>query len=435
MASRANPYEPRGPDGSLERKPLEDRHVRVARARSRSLCAWRRGRDEEHRPEHTGAGRVRPDGQDPRRRVQAARRRERPRPERHTSHERSGVQGHGRRRRRRCLDHRRRPERPLAVRSWQLEPDRDERHAVLVQFEIAGDPTDAIEKVGPVVDKVGEVQKAHPQLFVGEFGDASAPAGADEAAGKDLAKAGMLSLPITLIILAVAFGALVAAGIPLLLGLTAVFATFGLIALPSQVLPMAMEVPAIVLLIGLAVGVDYSMFYLRRVREERAAGRSTTACDRGGRCHLRPLGADLGPDRDGGHGRHVPHRRQDVRLVRRCDDHGRRDRGARLADRPAGAALEARRPGRPGRFPFLGGAGTVARGRFWDAIINRVLKRPGSRQSSPPASCSPSPPPALSLHMVKPGPDTFPQSIPMVKAYRQACSRPSPARRFPPTSS
>ena len=65
-----------------------------------------------------------------------------------------------------------------------------------------------------------------------------------------------------------------AAGIPLLLGLTAVFATFGLIALPSQLLPMANEAHAMVLLIGLAVGVDYSMFYLKRERQERAAGRS-----------------------------------------------------------------------------------------------------------------------------------------------------------------
>ena len=87
----------------------------------------------------------------------------------------------------------------------------------------------------------------------------------------------MLSLPITLIILVIAFGALVAAGIPLLLALTAVFATFGLVALPSHVLPMATQAPAIVLLIGLAVGVDYSMFYLQREREERAAGRSERA--------------------------------------------------------------------------------------------------------------------------------------------------------------
>ena len=74
-----------------------------------------------------------------------------------------------------------------------------------------------------------------------------------------------------------AFGALVAAGIPLLLALTAVFATFGLVALPSQLMPVAEEAGALVLLIGLAVGVDYSMFYLKREREERAAGRSERA--------------------------------------------------------------------------------------------------------------------------------------------------------------
>ena len=73
-----------------------------------------------------------------------------------------------------------------------------------------------------------------------------------------------------------AFGASLAAGIPLLLGLTAVFATFGLIALPSLV-PVALEAYAMVLLIGLAVGVDYSMFYLKRARQERAAGRSERA--------------------------------------------------------------------------------------------------------------------------------------------------------------
>ena len=55
------------------------------------------------------------------------------------------------------------------------------------------------------------------------------------------------------------------------------FGTFGLVALASHVLPMANEVPALVLLVGLAVGVDYSMFYLRREREERAKGRSERA--------------------------------------------------------------------------------------------------------------------------------------------------------------
>ena len=58
-----------------------------------------------------------------------------------------------------------------------------------------------------------------------------------------------------------------------------------------------------VLLIGLAVGVDYSMFYLKRERQERAAGRSERGCARGCRRNLRPLGAHLRVDGDGGDGR------------------------------------------------------------------------------------------------------------------------------------
>jgi len=150
-------------------------------------------------------------------------------------------------------------------------------HAVLVDFKIAGPKDKSPDKIKPVTDAVAAAQAAHPGFFVGEMGEASAAKAVDGQYGKDLAKAGMLSLPITLLILLVTFGALVAAGIPLLLALTAVFATFGLVAIPSHLLPMPMEMPALVLLIGLAVGVDYTMFYLRREREERAKGRSERA--------------------------------------------------------------------------------------------------------------------------------------------------------------
>ena len=68
-----------------------------------------------------------------------------------------------------------------------------------------------------------------------------------------------------------------AAGLPLLIGITAVMAALGLVALPSELLPVDANLPAVILLIGLAVGVDYSLFYLRREREERAAGRSEGA--------------------------------------------------------------------------------------------------------------------------------------------------------------
>jgi RND superfamily putative drug exporter len=80
-----------------------------------------------------------------------------------------------------------------------------------------------------------------------------------------------------LLILIFAFGALVAAGIPVLLAITGVGATLGLVAAVSHIAPMDPAVSEVVLLIGMAVGVDYSLFYMRRERDERAAGRSEEA--------------------------------------------------------------------------------------------------------------------------------------------------------------
>jgi uncharacterized membrane protein YdfJ with MMPL/SSD domain len=150
-------------------------------------------------------------------------------------------------------------------------------HSALVDFKLTGEAEDAETIVLPVENAVASVKKAHPDVFIGEFGEGSTNRELNEVFAKDLEKAGMLSLPVTLVILVVAFGALVAAGIPLLLALSAVMATMGLIALPSQVLPVDENLSALVLLIGLAVGVDYSLFYLKREREERAAGRSEAA--------------------------------------------------------------------------------------------------------------------------------------------------------------
>ena len=124
-------------------------------------------------------------------------------------------------------------ERPLAARPARGAISKD-RHAALVEFEIRGDKDKAVDKIEPVLDARRRGAAGPSGFFIGEFGDASAQKGVETAYGDDLAKAGQLSLPITLIILVLAFGALVAAGIPLLLALTAVFATFGLVALPSH---------------------------------------------------------------------------------------------------------------------------------------------------------------------------------------------------------
>ena len=144
---------------------------------------------------------------------------------------------------------------------------------MLVNFKLRGDETQAEESVGPILDATKRVQAANPDVYVGEFGSASANKALSKAFEDDFKKAETLSLPITLLILVFAFGALVAAGVPLLLGLSAVMAALGLVALPSQIVPLGENTASIILLVGLAVGVDYTLFYLRREREERAAGR------------------------------------------------------------------------------------------------------------------------------------------------------------------
>jgi uncharacterized membrane protein YdfJ with MMPL/SSD domain len=144
--------------------------------------------------------------------------------------------------------------------------------SVRVDLKINGDDDQTANLIDPVIAGVAKAKADNPQVYVGQFGDASASKAIDKSFSDDFKKAETLSIPITLIILVVAFGALVAAGVPLLLGLTAVMATLGLVAIPSQFLPMDDTVSSVVLLVGLAVGVDYTLFYLRREREEKRAG-------------------------------------------------------------------------------------------------------------------------------------------------------------------
>ena len=149
--------------------------------------------------------------------------------------------------------------------------------AAIVRFDIRGDPDKAAGKIDPVLAAVDKTKAEHPGLFIGEFGAASAEKGIGDSIARDFERAGLLSVVVTIAILVVAFGALVAAGIPLLLALSGVLATLGLLAIPSHVWPVDDNTSAVVLLIGLAVGVDYSLFYVKREREERAAGRTENA--------------------------------------------------------------------------------------------------------------------------------------------------------------
>jgi uncharacterized membrane protein YdfJ with MMPL/SSD domain len=150
-------------------------------------------------------------------------------------------------------------------------------HTAIVEWDMKGDNDLATKRIDAFTKATDGVAKAHPTFFVGEAGSISSGKALNDMFNSQLAKAGERSIPLTLLILLLVFGAIVAAGVPLLLALTAVAGTIGLVALPSHLVPMDSNVSAVLLLVGLAVGVDYSLFYLKREREERAAGKSHQA--------------------------------------------------------------------------------------------------------------------------------------------------------------
>jgi RND superfamily putative drug exporter len=144
--------------------------------------------------------------------------------------------------------------------------------SLLVAFELRGDGATADSRVQPVLDAVAGAQRDHPAFTVAEFGAASANHALNETVGKDFSHAEKLSIPLTFLILLFAFGAFVAAGVPVLLAFSAVLASLGLSSLVSHVAHASDATSSVILLIGMAVGVDYSLFYVKREREERAAG-------------------------------------------------------------------------------------------------------------------------------------------------------------------
>jgi uncharacterized membrane protein YdfJ with MMPL/SSD domain len=300
-------------------------------------------------------------------------------------------------------------------RAGQIAPS---RHAAIVEFEIRGKKTNAADKLGPVLKSVDDAQKAHPGLYIGEFGEASAAKATDTAFANDLKSAGALSIPLTLIILVFAFGALVAAGIPLLLALTAVFATFGLAALPSHLLPIAQEANAVVLLVGLAVGVDYSMFYLRREREERAKGLSERAA-------IEAAAATSG--------RSILISGLTVMVAMAgmfLTGDGTFESFAYATMMVVGIAMLGSLTVLPAllsrlgdgvdrvRVPFVGRIrGSQGESRIWGPIVDAVLRRPVLSASLAGGALLLLAVPVVQLHISTPGPDTFPKSLAVVKTY------------------
>ena len=292
--------------------------------------------------------------------------------------------------------------------SGLVSPD---QASALVEIEYVGDPEDAADKTDAVTSVVADVQDANPDFYVGSFGESTNQALQDSFA-EDLKKAGLISLPLTLIILLFAFGALVAAGIPLVLGLSAVLGTFGLVSIVSNVVPMDESVSALVLLIGLAVGVDYSMFYLKREREERAAGRTEGAA-------LEAAAATSG------HSVLVSGVTVIVAMsgMLITGDATFASFGvatmivvavAMLGSLTVLPALLAKLGDKVdrGRVPFAGRFRRAdGEGRIWGAIIDRVLKRPVVSVVLSGGLLLAIAAPALQMNTVQPGIDTFPQNL------------------------
>jgi uncharacterized membrane protein YdfJ with MMPL/SSD domain len=293
------------------------------------------------------------------------------------------------------------------------------RHSAIVRFDVRGDPDTAADRVAPVVAAVEGARAEHPAVFIGGFGNATAEKEVNDQFNSDLGRAGLLSLPVTIVILIVAFGALVAAGIPLLLGLTAVLATMGLLAIPSQFWPVDEAVNAVVLLIGLAVGVDYSLFYLKREREERAAGKSESAAleaaaATSGRSVLisgltvmaAMAGMFLTGDKT-----FMSFAMATILVVAI----------AVLGSLTVLPALLSRLGDKvnKGRIPFLQRFQKPGGGRFWGWIIDRVLRRPVLSAALSAGFLLALAAPALGLNTVVPRAEALPQALSVVKVYER----------------
>jgi RND superfamily putative drug exporter len=293
-----------------------------------------------------------------------------------------------------------------------------DRHSQLIQFDIKGDADKAIEKIDPVVAAVDKTATRHDGVSIREFGGASAEKAVEKSLGADFRKAETLSLPITLLILFVAFGALVAAGIPLLLGLTAVMGTMGIVAGLSHVLQMS-DQGSLILLVGLAVGVDYSLFYLRREREERAAGADgatalQTAAATSGRAVL-ISGVTVIIAMSGmfmtGNLEFTSMAVGTIAVVALAVL-------GSLTVLPAMLAALGDKVER-GRIPFLGRRRTAAReSRVWGAVIDRVMRRPKLSILLAGGLLVAMSLPALGMHTKQSGIDALPKDIPVVQTYK-----------------
>ena len=239
----------------------------------------------------------------------------------------------------------------------------------------------------------------------------------DEVIGSQLKRAGLIAIPLTILILLFVVGSLTGALVPVGLALTAVLATMGLVSLPSQIVPMNQQINEVILLVGLAVGVDYALFYMRRERDERRAGRSegaalAAAAATSGRAVLisgftvmiAMAGMFFSGDKT------FVSFAVGTMLVVLVAMIGS------LTVLPAILSVLGDRVEK-GRIPFLRRRRSAEEGRFWGAILRPVLRHPVIAAVASAAVLVVLALPALQLHTAEAGLDALPKDQPELQTF------------------
>jgi uncharacterized membrane protein YdfJ with MMPL/SSD domain len=152
-----------------------------------------------------------------------------------------------------------------------VSPDRT---TVRISAEIPGEQPAVDKRLDAVRPFLDQLRGEHPGLRIHSLDGRLANQDIQELVNGGLDASLRLTIPLTFLILLIAFGAAVAAFVPLVLAVTSLLAAFGVLGLYSQVIdPVSPYASQLIVLIGLAVAVDYSLFMVTRYRTERRAGR------------------------------------------------------------------------------------------------------------------------------------------------------------------
>ncbi len=145
---------------------------------------------------------------------------------------------------------------------------------VRIVGRIEGDRARVSPLIAPVLPVLESARAANPTLIIHAISSTFINADINALISKGLDSSLSLTIPLTFIILLFAFGAIVASVVPLVLAITSLVAAFGILGIYSQVVgPVSPNATQLIVLIGLAVAVDYSLFMITRFRVERRAGR------------------------------------------------------------------------------------------------------------------------------------------------------------------